>query len=269
MIIFAIAVLAGALAYLGAFYGLDFGRGWSVFAGAAALLVAQMGLGFVLQRKVKADMAKVQRILEAGQRKLKEKTQRWQTRPPSSMKAAQKEMFEDTKVFVREAIAETETLRKYRFWVPLIDRQIATAQLQLNWMIKEFKTVDRLMPKAMVVDPAMAAIKMAHLYMNGAGLDEIAKVYRKAVRRSGYNGNVLVAAAMSWMQVQRQDFDGAFKTLTEALKKSDDATLKRNHELLMNNKTAHFSNSGLGDQWYSLYLEEPKYRNPRQHIQYR
>lgn len=269
MIIFVLAAIAGVLSYLGAFYGLDFGRGWSVFTGVAVLILAQMGLGFLLQRKVKADMAKVQRILEAGQRKLKEKTQRWQTRPPSSMKAAQKEMFEDTKVFVREAIAETEILRKYRFWVPLIDRQIATAQLQLNWMIKEFKTVDRLMPKAMVVDPTMAAIKMARMYMNGADLGEIAKVYRKATRRLAYNANALIAAAMAWMQVQRQDVDGAFKTLTEALKKSDDATLKRNHELLMNNKTAHFSNSGLGDQWYSLYLEEPKYRNPRQHIQYR
>jgi hypothetical protein len=57
--------------------------------------------------------------------------------------------------------------------------------------------------------------------------------------------------------------------LTEALKKSDDATLKRNHETLMNNRVAHFSNSGIGDQWYSLMLEEPKVKVQRQRSVYR
>ena len=94
-------------------------------------------------------------------------------------------------------------------------------------------------------------------------------MYKKAVRRVRYNGNVLLAAAWSWIQVQRNDADGAFKTLTEALKKSDDATLKRNHEILMNNRVAHFSNSGLGDQWYSLMLEEPKVKMQRQRQAYR
>ena len=74
---------------------------------------------------------------------------------------------------------------------------------------------------------------------------------------------------MSWMQVQRGDADGAFKTLTEALKKSDNETLKRNHECLMNNRIAHFSNSGIGDQWYSLLLEEPRVHTQRQRSVYR
>jgi hypothetical protein len=105
--------------------------------------------------------------------------------------------------------------------------------------------------------------------MNGEESAKIAKVYEKAVRRVRYNGNVLLAAAWSWIQVQRGNADGAFKTLTEALKKSDDATLKRNHETLMNNRVAHFSNSGIGDQWYSLMLEEPKVKVQRQRSVYR
>ena len=99
--------------------------------------------------------------------------------------------------------------------------------------------------------------------------DEIAKVYRKAVGRVRYNGNVLLAATMSWIQVQRGDANGAFKTLTDALKKSDNETLKRNHETLMNNRVAHFTNSGLGDQWYSLLLEEPKVHQQRPRSVYR
>ena len=69
--------------------------------------------------------------------------------------------------------------------------------------------------------------------------------------------------------IKRGKVDEAFKALTEALKNSDDATLKRNHECLMNNKVAHFSNSGIGDQWYSLFLEEPKVKMQRPRSVYR
>ena len=264
---FAIAVGGGSFA--AAYYAGDWGIGWSVFAGVAGFGVFQGVFGFVVQKKVRRDMEAVQGILVAGQKRLQQKMQRWQMRPPGSIQAAQKEMFEDTKVFVKEALAQTETLRKYRLWVPMMDRQIATAQLQLNWMIKEFKVVDGLMPKALCVDPMMSAIKMARMYMLGSPLKDLEKVYRKGVGRVRYNGNVLLAAAMSWMQVQKGEADAAFKTLTEALKKSDNETLKRNHQELMNNRVAHFSNSGIGDQWYSLYLEEPKVRMQRQRSVYR
>ena len=266
-LIFAIAVGGGSFA--AAYYAGDWGIGWSVFAGVVGFGVFQGVFGFILQKKVKRDMERVQGILMAGQKQLQQKMQRWQMRPPGSVQAAQNEIFADTKVFVREALAQTETLRKYRLWVPMMDRQIATAQLQLNWMIKEFKVVDKLMPKALCVDPMMSAIKMARMYMLDAPLKDIEKVYRKGVGRVRYNGNVLLAAAMSWMQVQRGEADAAFKTLTEALKKSDNETLKRNHQELMNNRVAHFSNSGIGDPWYSLYLEEPKVHTQRQRSVYR
>ena len=136
-------------------------------------------------------------------------------------------------------------------------------------MIKDFKAVDELMPKALLIDPMMCAIKMARLYMLDRPMSEIEQVYRKGVARVRYNGNVLMAAAMSWMQVRKGDADGAFKTLTEALKKSDNEVLKRNHEQLMNNRVTHFNNSGLGDQWYSLLLEEPKVKAQRQRSFYR
>ena len=266
-LIFAFAVGGGGFA--AAYYAGDWGLGWSIFAGIVGFAVFQGVFGFILQRKVKRDMERVQGILLAGQKQLQQKMQRWQMRPPGSIQAAQNEIFADTKVFVKEALAQTETLRKYRLWVPMMDRQIATAQLQLNWMIKEFKVVDRLMPKALCVDPMMSAIKMSRMYTQGASLKDIEKVYRKGVGRVRYNGNVLLAAAMSWMLVQKGETDAAFKTLTEALKKSDNETLKQNHGELMNNRVAHFSNSGLGDQWYSLYLEEPKVRVQRQRSVYR
>ena len=269
MITLIIAVSIGGGSYAAAYYLGDWGLGWSIFAGILGFGVFQGVFAYFVQRRVKRDMEAVQGILLAGQKRLQQKTQRWQIRPPGSVQAAQKEIMADTKVFVKEALAATEALRKYRLWVPMMDRQIATAQLQLSWMIKDFKTVDLLMPKAICIDPTMCAIKMARCYMLDRPTKEIRKVYEKGVRRTRYNGNVLLAATMSWIEVKRGEVDAAFKTLTEALKKSDNATLKQNHEQLMNNRVAHFSNSGIGDQWYSLLLEEPRVHMQRQRSAYR
>ena len=269
MITLTIAIAVAGGSFVAAHYAADIGMGWSIFLGLLSFGVFQAVFGVMLQKRVKRDMEKVQQILLAGQKQLQAKMQRWQLRPPGSIQVAQKEIANDTRVFVKEALAETENLRKYRLWVPMMNRQIATAQLQLCWMIKDFKTVDELLPKAILIDPSMVAIKMARLYMTGADMKDIVKLYEKGVRRTRYNGNVLLAAAMSWMQVQKGDVDAAFKTLTEALKKSDNPTLKQNHEQLMNNRVAHFNNSGLGDQWYSLLLEEPRVRLQRQRSVYR
>jgi len=269
MITLTLALAVGFGGFAAAYYAADLGVGWSIFLGLAGFGVVQGVAGFLIRKRVMRDMERVQAILANGQKQLQAKMQRWQFRPPSSVQAAQREMFEDTKVFVREALAETETLRKYRLWVPMIDRQMATAQLQLNWMIKEFRTVDALMPRAMMMDPTLVAIRMARMYMLEQKTEDIAKVYAKAVRRLRYNQNVLLAATWSWILVRRGDADGAFKALTEALKNSDNETLKRNHEHLMNNRASHFSNSGIGDTWYSLFLEEPKVHMQRQRAVYR
>ena len=269
MITLAIALSAGFGGFAAAYWGADIGIGWSITIGVVVFAALQATLGVLVQRRVKADMERVQSVLLAGQKRLQQKMQRWQLRPPGSVQTMQREMFEDTKLFVREALAQTSALEKYRLWMPMMDRQIATARIQLCWMIKDFKTVDELMPKALLIDPMMCCIKMARQQMLDAPVDEIRKVYRKGVRRVRYNGNVLLAATMSWIELKRGDVDAAFKTLTEALKKSDNETLKRNHECLMNNRTAHFSNSGIGDQWYSLMLEEPRMHMPRQRSVYR
>ena len=269
MITFITAVVFGGGSFYSAHYLADIGIVWSIVLAVVAFGAFQFVVGRIIQKRVQADMDAVQRILLEGQKGLQLKMQRWQMRPPGSIQAAQREIAEDTRVFVKEALAQTDTLTKYRLFVPMMSRQIATAKLQLAWMIKDFKLVDELMPKALFLDPTMTAIKMARMYMLEADMADIAKVYEKGARRLRYNQNVLLAAAWSWMQVRKGDADGAFKTLTAALKSSDNQTLKQNHEHLMNNRVSHFNNSGLGDQWYSLLLEEPKVKMQRQRPVYR
>ena len=269
MITLFIAVVAAFGGFAMSYWLGDLGIGWSVFFALLAFGGFQFAVGFWLQKKVKTEMSKVQGILEAGQKRLQQKMQRWQIRPPGSIQAAQKEIADDTRVFVKEALAATEGLSKFKYWVPMIEKQMATAQLQLNWMIRDFKAVDALMPKAMFLDPNTVAIKLAREQMLDEPIEKMEKTYTKGVRRLRYNQNVLLAATWSWILVKRGKVDEAFKALTEALKNSDNEVLKRNHECLMNNRVAHFNNSGLGDQWYSLLLEEPKVKMQRPRSVYR
>ena len=264
-----ISIFVGTAVFFAMFSLADAGGLWSGVLAFLAFIASQAISGIFLKKRVQEKMDRVQGILAEGQKRIQTKMQRWQLRPPGSVQAAQREIFEDTKVFVKEAIEATKDLERFKLWVPMIDRQIATAQFQLYWMIKEFKKVDMLMPKALFFDPTMSAMKIARMYMRGDDIEAISKVYAKAVRHLKYNQGVLLNAAYSWILIKREKIDEAFKALTAALKNSDSEVLKRNHELLMNNRIAHFSNSGLGDQWYSLMLEEPKVKTQRQRAIFR
>ena len=264
-----IALCCGAGTGLTLFFTDTFGYGWSLFFGVLAFGAVQMGIGFFLQKKVKAAMKAVETTLLEGQKAIQAKTQRWQVRPPGSLQAAQKEIERDQRKFVEAALALTEPLHRFDRWVPMMKRQIATAQFQLHWMIKEYRKCDTLMDRALFVDPTMYAMKMARLYTLERPTAEIAKVYAKGVRRLRYNQNVLLAAAWTWILVQRNEIDAAFKALNAALKNSDNETLKANREALANNRIAHFSNTNIGDQWWALGLEEPKVKMQRQRMQWR
>ena len=269
MITIIIALVASCGVFSAAHFAADWSIGWSVASSVGFFMAFQIAFGFLIRKRMMNDMQTVQAILADGQKKIQAKVQRWQMRPPGSIQAAQKEIADDTRAFVREALAETEKLSRYRLFVPMIERQKATAQFQLNWMIKDFQRVDALMPKMIMADPNLAAMKMARMYMLKAPLEEIGKVYAKASRRLRYNQNVAIAACYSWILMKSDKADEAFKVLTEALKSSDNATLMQNHTHLMNNRPTHFSNSGIGDLWYQLHLEEPRVKMQRQRAVYR
>lgn len=262
-------IISGVCA-VGAWCGLYFsntcGYGWSTFFALLTFGVVQAIIGWRLNKQVKAAMLVVQAVLADGQKQLQAKVQRWQLRPPGSIQQAQLEIAKDQKIFVNKALALTEPLHKFDNWVPLMKRQIATCQFQLYWMLKDMKKVDELLPKVMFIDPTMTAMKIARRYMLNAPTEELEKLYTKSARRLRYNQNVLLAALWSWILVKRNDADGAFRALNEALKKSDNVVLKQNQEHLANNRIAHFSNAGLSDQWYALQLEEPKIRQQRSPI---
>ena len=269
MITLTIAIAVGLATGLGCYFGGVAGYGWSSFFGVLGFGACQFGLGFHFQRKVKAGMEAVQRILANGQKQLQAKTQRWQMKPPGSLQAAQLEIERDQKAFVKAALDAVEQLHRFDPWVPMMRRQIATAQFQLHWMTKNWKKVDELLPKALFLEPVASSMKLARYQMQGRPVDEMEKVYAKATHRLRYNQNALLAGTWSWILVKRGETDRAFKALNAALKNSDNETLKANRDALANNRLQHFSNSGLGDQWYALHLEEPRMRQPRRRMQWK
>ena len=264
-----IALSCGAGVGLALYFTDTVGYGWSAFFGVLGFGAVQLSIGFYLQKKVKAAMKAVETALLEGQKAIQAKVQRWQVRPVGSPQAAQNEIARDQRKFVEAALALTEPLHRFDRWVPMMKRQIATAQFQLYWMIKEYRKCDTLMDQALFVDPTMYAMKMARLYMLGRPTGEIAKVYAQGARRLRYNQNVLIAATWTWILVQRNEIDAAFKALNEALKNSDNETLKANRDALANNRIAHFSNTNIGDTWWAIGLEEPKVKMQRQRMQWR
>ena len=143
-----IALVSGTAVGTGLGFSGVCGIGWSVTLGVLTFVAVNIILGRIVQKRVKAAMDSVQNVLLDGQKRLQAKMARWQMRPPGSIQAAQAEIARDQKVFVCEALERTEMLHRFDNWVPMMRRQIATAQFQLYWMIKDFKKVDELMPKA-------------------------------------------------------------------------------------------------------------------------
>lgn len=236
--------------------------GWSVFWGVLAFVAGQGLSGYLIQKRLKAAMGGVQKILEDGQKRLQFKVNQWQMRPPGSVKQAQQEIEREQRMFVEKALEESKGLERFNQWAPLMGRQIATMRIQLYWMLKEFKKVDELLPKALIVDPMMAAIKIARMYMKEE--EGVEKVFKKHTARLRYGQGALLYGLYAWILMQKKDVDGAHKVLIEACEKMENDTMKKNREHLANNRVGHFSNAGLGDEWYALHLEQPKVKMQRQ-----
>lgn len=238
--------------------------GWAILLGLVAFVLGQGLVGYLLQRNVKKAMEEVQRIMTEGQKRMQQKVKLWQTRPPGSMKDAQLEMERDQKLIVEQALAASKNLERFKPWVPLMGKQIATLRLQLYWSVKNFKKVDELMPQAVFMEPMMIGVKMARLYMLQAELAEIEKFFKKQSIKMRYGQGAALYSMMAWMYVQKNDLDKANKVLIEASEKMENDVIKRNREHLANNRVSQFSNTGLGDEWYGFHLEQPKVKQQRQ-----
>ncbi len=242
--------LAGAMAW-----------GWAVFFGVLGFLACNAVVGLLLKKRIKDLMSTMQGTLLSGQRQMQEKVNAWKFRPPGSPRQAQVEMQKMQHVVVEKALAQTAAFEPYFKWVPLLGRQTATVRMQLHYQDRDYAEVDRLLPKCLFMDPVAMAMGLARKYANkDPKLDEF---FEKNVRKLRYGQGAVFYGLYAWIAVKRGDVDAALKVLLRASKKMENETLKRNIEILQNNKPKQFSLAGLGDEWYALGLEEPRIKMQR------
>lgn len=248
---------------------------WAVIWGFIAFFTSNALIGFHFKHRVDRLSRELQTIMTNGQRQIQEKTQAWRFRPPGSVKQAQIEIQKMQHGFIQKAIEHTATLEHYKHWIPLLDRQIATMRMQLHYQDRNFKEVDALMPKCLILDPMTAALVIARLYSRDGYKpaadkkgrptpNKIDRIFSKATARLRYGQGATLYGLYAWIKIQVNDIDGAFNVLQLANKKMENACIKNNIDLLKNNKPKHFSLAALGDEWYALGLEEPRIKMQRQ-----
>lgn len=241
---------------------------WTVFLSLLAFGAAFAAVNWILRRRIMAAMADMQLFLEGGQKRLQAKIKDFQFHPKGDPRQFQEKLQREQKDMLREAIAKTAALERFRNWVPFMQRQINTTRMQFHYQLGEFDKVDALLPKCLVVDPSTAAMKMARQYARKEGLEAVEKTFRRAKARCRYNQSALLYAAYSWMLVKEGRLDEAYKLLVQAcqdnsVEEGANTTLPRNRDLLANNRPREFNNAGFGDLWYALQLEQPRIRYER------
>lgn len=267
---------AAAAAFLGLFLSGASAWGWALAFAILAFFAGNAAIGYFVNRRVKAVAASIQEIMAQGQRRMQERTQAWRTRPPGSIRQAQLELAKMQHAAIEKAVAATGDFAPLRKWSPLLSRQIATMKMQLYFQDRNWREVDALMPRALLLDPMTVAMAIARSYSRDGYrratdrkgrpvANEIDALFRKGTSRLRYGQGALLYGLYAWIQNREGDVDGAFATLLAADRKMENATIKRNIDLLKNNKAKQFSLAGLGDEWYALGLEEPRMKAQRSH----
>ena len=255
--------LAGILGTL-VFQNTEFSIAWGITSAVAVFLVLQILMGLLIRKVVKKRTNDIQNVILAGQEKLNRKIQFFQQKPQGGMKTMQRLLEKDQQAFIREALEKTKCMEPLFSWNILLKKQVNTMRMQFYYQLKEFDKADKLIPKAMYVDSMSVAMKMARQYKNN-NLAYKKTFYKKAKKYKSDNATILYAT-YSWMLVKKGEIEEAIKVLLKGKKVTGNEAIAKNWEHLVNGRIKKFTNGDIGDQWYSLYLEEPKTTKPKQKV---
>jgi tetratricopeptide (TPR) repeat protein len=258
MISLIIALILGLSTYTVLIKAAELNAFWSVFFGLIAFFVVQILLGLYFRKKVNAVTNEIQRTLMEAQEKINRKLNMFQQRPVGSPQHMQKLLEKEQHESLRRAIELTKQLEPYYMWSLLLKKQISTMRMQFYYQLGEFDKVDELMPDILLMEPMALAMKIARLYKRDEPTEQIEKAFRAKIRKFKGDDGVILYSLLSWILLKRDEKEKALKILTEAKSNTDNDIIARNWEAVANNKFKSFSNSSLGDMWYSLKLETPK-----------
>lgn len=238
--------------------------GWSIFFGLVIFFVVIIMINLKLRKKINEVMMGLQFMISEGQKVIQNRVNQFQSRPNGDPKRFMAEMEKKQHELITNAISYTSNFEKFRHWVPLFGKQINTTRMQFYYQLQNFEMVDKLLPKCIYMDQMTCAMRIARMYKNDVQLSEIEKVFKKYSFRLRRGKSHLIYSLMAWIYVQKEMVDKAHKTLVDGCKAGSHDTMKKNLERLSNNRMREFSNTGLGDEWYALFLESPKMQVKRQ-----
>lgn len=256
-----LAVLISAAAVAASIFS-GWSQGTTIFAGLAGFFVPQVLIGFVIRRKIKKIQEELQNILLKGQQKANRRVQQFQLKPGGNVKQLQRQIESDQNTVISEALVFTDRMEPFRSWSLLLGRQISTIRMQFLYQLKKFEEVDEilasrgLLKKPLMMEPLVVCMKMARQYKNDQ-LDLLEKTFKRHIKWMRGKRGTLLYGLMSWVYMKQDEAEKARELLIKGKDVTSDETLIRNWEMLTNNKPKHFSNAGLGDEWYGLYLEKP------------
>ena len=258
--LFISALIASAIAT--ALIASQVSTGMTVFLSLAGFAGSFFLVGCLVRKKLSKAQGALQEHMQTAQRRMQRKGQQFQNKPGGNVKQIQRQLEMDQKAMLKEALELTKGLEPFQKWSVLMGRQIATMRMQFHYQLKDFEQADEILATCgflrgpMMMDPMAAAMRIARCYQND-DLEGAKKVYRRRIRWSRGDSGTLLYGLMSWIYVKVGEPDEARRVLLKAKKATGDATIIRNWEHLANQRVKSFSNAGLGDAWYSLYLETP------------
>ena len=249
-----VAVLIGCLASVLSGMWLT-SQAWILTIGFLFFILASILFNRYFGKKLTAIVNEVQKILQESQQETLRKINRFQNKPIGSQKIMETQVEKSVEAGVLKALALLDGAKPLFKWGILAERQVNTLKVQLNFQIKRFDEVDALMPKILILEPLSLAMKMTRQYHLKS--PDLEKTFRKGVKKFKYEKAVLIYSLYAWILVKQKKIDAALEVLSNAKEKIEDDTIQRNWQNLANNKVHLFSNSGLGEQWFSLHLEKP------------
>lgn len=237
---------------------------WSIFLGLFVFIGITIGINLILKKKIGAVMLGLQMMLTEGQKAIQNRVNQFQSRPNGDPKRFMAEMEKKQHDLIMSAIEYTKNFEPFRNWTPLFGKQINTTRMQFYYQLQDFTMVDKLLPNCLYMEQMTCAMRIARMYKNEKPVAEIEKQFKKFTLRLRRGKTHILYSLMAWIYVQKEMLDKAHITLVEGCKAGSHDTMKKNLERLANNRMREFSNAGLGDEWYALFLETPKMQIKRQ-----
>ena len=262
--------LIGSAVYfaLSTFTGI--GRASAIVVGVISMFLFQLLVMLVL-RKVSARInEKLQAIMQETSAKMQSMQAQFMRRP-----VGQKTMIQllekEQNAGLRKLIETLDLYKPLYWWNLLMKKQVNTMRMIFLFQMKKFDEADALMDKCVFFDAQSVCVKMVRLYKRNEDPKVIDKFFRKKGSKFKGENAVLPYSLYAWILVKQERIDDAVKVLaTGKTKSGGNEVIAKNWDQLVNRKVKHFSNSGLGESWYALMLEEPKIQKVRQQpVRYR